>query len=106
MLGRTFTLVATNVPFLSRGNHGEVLRRYADQHSSVSKNDLATMFLERIVEFTNGGGSGALVTPYNWYFLGAYKNFRKICSIRLDLISLATLEQRASRHRCGISTSG
>lgn len=87
LLGRTYTLVATNVPYLSRGSQGETLKRFADLTSPEAKGDLATLFLERCLRFVaasddergtpRGAGTVAAVTPQNWLFLGAYKKLRQ-----------------------------
>jgi hypothetical protein len=88
LLSRTYTLVATNVPYLSRGSHGDVLKAFADATWPEAKNDLATLFLERCLQFVaaeddargqpTGAGTVAAVTPQNWLFLGAYKKLRQI----------------------------
>jgi hypothetical protein len=69
--------VATNVPYLGRGKQDEVLKEYCERHHPAAKADLATCFVERCLDFCVEGGSGALVTPQNWLFLGTYKNLRK-----------------------------
>jgi hypothetical protein len=88
LLGRTYTLVATNVPYLSRGSQSEVMKQFADTTYPEAKNDLATLFLERCLRFVAatddvrgepvGAGSVAAVTPQNWLFLGAYKKLRQV----------------------------
>jgi hypothetical protein len=72
-----FTLVATNVPYLKRGNQTEKLTIYCDAHFSRSKADLATCFIERCLQFCTMGGTASLVTPQNWLFLTAYKALRE-----------------------------
>jgi len=76
LLARTYTLVATNVPYLTRSKQDEALRGYCDQHYFDTKADLATAFIDRCRAFTVPGGSYALVTPQNWLFLGAYSKMR------------------------------
>ncbi|MEI7940429.1 MAG: hypothetical protein WCK27_27420, partial [Verrucomicrobiota bacterium] len=71
-----FTLVATNVPYLTRGKHDDVLKDYCERVHSGAKADLATCFLERCLSFCDNGGSTALVTPQNWLFLGTYAGLR------------------------------
>lgn len=76
LLGHQFTLVATNVPYLSRSKQSDQIKDWADRYYPSSKGDLATVFVARATELTGGKGSTALVTPDNWFFLPAYKNFR------------------------------
>ncbi len=77
LLAKTYTLVATNVPYLNSGKQDEILKQFCEEHHPNAKADLATAFIERCRAFTNSGGSYALVTPQNWLFLGSYKALRK-----------------------------
>ncbi len=76
ILGRRFTLVATNVPYLGLTKQNEQLKNYCKSHYSVSKADLSTCFVERCLELCEKHGSTSLVTPQNWLFLGAYRRLR------------------------------
>jgi len=78
ILAGQFTLVATNVPYLGRGNQDSVLQDYSEKIYPESKSDLATCFVERTLEFCSPLGSIALVTPQNWLFLVSYAKFRKL----------------------------
>jgi len=80
LLAGSYTLVATNVPYLGRKSHVDVLKTWADQHEKEAKNDLATMFVSRLLRFlatSEGGGTQAVVTPQNWLFLTSYKKLRE-----------------------------
>ena len=77
LLGRQYTLVATNVPYLARGKQDETLRDFCQSHAPEAKNDLATVFLERCLDFCTAGGTVTLVLPQNWLFLGSYRRFRQ-----------------------------
>ena len=76
ILAGQFTLVATNVPYLGRNKHEDVLNDYCERVHPDAKTDLATCFVERCHDFCANGGSAALVTPQNWLFLGAYRKLR------------------------------
>ena len=76
LLARRYTLVATNVPYLTRGKQDEVLRAFLEAHHSDAKSDLATAFVERCRAFLADGGAYSVVTPQNWLFLGSYKKLR------------------------------
>lgn len=77
LLARTYTLVITNVPYLSSGKQVETLKQFCEEHHPDASADLATVFLERCRSFTSPDGSYALVTPQNWRFLSSYKKLRK-----------------------------
>ena len=76
LLGRTYTLVATNVPYLKRGSQDETLKAFCERHHPDAKADLATVFLDRCLAFCAERGSVAAVTPQNWLFLTSYRHFR------------------------------
>lgn len=77
LLGRTFTLVATNVPYLARGKQDSVIKKHLESHHVAGKQDLATAFIERCNSFCAPHGAVAVVSPHYWLFLQAYKAFRK-----------------------------
>ena len=46
---------------------------FCEQHYPEAKNDLATVFLERCLDFCATGGTASLVLPQNWLFLTSYR---------------------------------
>ena len=88
ILAGQFTLVATNVPYLGRGKQDDVLQDYCERVYPEAKADLATCFLQRCTEFSQKGGSSALVTPQYWLFQGSYDDLREVV---LDDVSLNAL---------------
>jgi hypothetical protein len=77
LLAGTYHLVATNVPYLARGKQDQVLKDYCERYHNEAKNDLATVFLDRCLQFCSEGGTTTVVLPQNWLFLTSYKNFRE-----------------------------
>ncbi len=77
LLADQYQWVVTNVPYLARGKQDEVLKDFADEHYPEGKNDLATIFLDRCLEFCVPGGSTSIVLPQNWLFLTGYRKFRE-----------------------------
>ena len=88
ILADEFTLVATNVPYLGRGKQADRLREHCEIFHGEAKADLATCFVERALRACALGGSVALVTPQNWWFLGSYRDFRRslLTAAQLDCI--------------------
>ncbi|GFM18353.1 uncharacterized protein PO1_contig-026-41 [Mycobacterium sp. PO1] len=74
-LSRRYTLVATNVPYLSRSNQSDILRSFCDRLYPLSKHDLATVMLERIGGLSRQG-TAATVLPQGWTQLSRYKSLR------------------------------
>ena len=77
MLGRRYTLVATNVPYLGRGKQAEPLQAYAERRYPLARADLAAVFLERCLELAAPGGTAALVLPQTLLFLHSFRALRQ-----------------------------
>ncbi len=77
LLAGRYQWVITNVPYLARGKQNERLRDFCERFYSAAKNDLATVFLDRCLEFCIDGGTSSIVLPQNWLFLTSYKKFRE-----------------------------
>ncbi len=76
LLSRTYTLVATNVPYLTEKRQGEILKQHIHSFFRDSKADLATAFISRCLQLADGG-TIAVVSPMLWLFLDSYKALRK-----------------------------
>jgi hypothetical protein len=76
LLARTYTLVATNVPYLARGKQDDILKEFCARNHPDAKADLATAMLDRCYMMIAEAGSCSSVSPQNWLFLGSYRRFR------------------------------
>lgn len=77
ILAEQFTLVATNVPYLGRGNQDAALKKFCDDMHPDAKADLATCFVERCLDFCGKSCTTALVSTQYWLFLTTYKRLRR-----------------------------
>ena len=77
LLAGQYTWVITNVPYLARGKQSDTLKDYCEAYYPAGKNDLATVFLDRCLEFCVQGGTASIVLPQNWLFLTSYRKFRE-----------------------------
>jgi hypothetical protein len=77
MLSRQYTLVVTNVPYLTQNRFNAHLSRFADSEYPEAKADLATVFLDRLGHILAERGTMASVSPQAWLTLGRYRQFRK-----------------------------
>ncbi|BEJ50182.1 hypothetical protein Ri1_27810 [Aeromonas dhakensis] len=77
LLSNQYNLVATNVPYLARGKQCDTLQGFCENYFPEAKTDLATVFLERCLDFSPAGGTSTIVLPQNWLFLTSYKKFRE-----------------------------
>ncbi len=76
ILSSSFTLVATNVPYLGRHKQDEVLKAYCEEFHTDARADLATCFVDRALRFCGKFGSVALLTPHSWLHQDRYKDVR------------------------------
>ena len=77
LLAGKYQWVITNVPYLKSGKQSGTLRNFSEEYYPAAKNDLATVFLERCLEFCVEGGTSSIVLPQNWLFLTRYKTLRQ-----------------------------
>ena len=77
LLAGQYTWVITNVPYLVRGKQNDTLKAHCEAYYPEGKNDLATVFLDRCLEFCVQGGTASIVLPQNWLFLTSYRKFRE-----------------------------
>lgn len=78
ILGKKYKLAITNVPYLGRKLMSDFMLDYTDKYYADSKQDLATVFIERINNLLNNSYTIAVVSPHNWYTIKTYLNFRKL----------------------------
>jgi len=76
ILGGLYHLIITNVPYLGRGKQTNLIKEFCAQYYYEAKNDIATVFLDRLLRLNSIAGTTALVMPQNWLFLTTYKKLR------------------------------
>ncbi|WP_282176008.1 Eco57I restriction-modification methylase domain-containing protein [Vibrio nereis] len=77
LLACEYSWTVTNVPYLTRSKQSELLKAHCDKYYLSSKNDLATVFLERCLNLGDKRGTSSIVLPQNWLFLSGYKKIRE-----------------------------
>jgi hypothetical protein len=111
LLAGQYHWVVTNVPYLARGKQSDVLRKFCERHYPAAKNDLATVFLDRCLDFvrrprslrsadepaTRSAAPSRLVLPQNWLFLTGYRKFREKLLTEDTWHLIARLGRAASR---------
>jgi hypothetical protein len=77
ILSDHFYLVMTNVPYLTRSKFSDSLRRYTEKYHMKTNADLATAMIDRFYWLIKTNGVISVVSPQNWLFQPAYKEFRE-----------------------------
>jgi len=77
LLGRRYTFVVTNPPWLKRGFQDATIRHYLESVPEIDTPNLATSFVLRMATLTERGGSCAAVIPQGPMQLTGYVAFRK-----------------------------
>ena len=91
LLAGNYHAVPTNVPYLGREKHTPRLRSFCERNYPLSKHDLATVFVERILTICTTGGDAILVLPHYWLFLARYRGLRRRLLEKRSWRLLATL---------------
>jgi hypothetical protein len=88
-LSRQYTLVATNVPYLTVKSMSSQLSEFCSKVYPRSKADLAVVVLERARDLTSVGGTFSLVTTQNWLSLSSYRRLREdlLSTLRWNLLA-------------------
>lgn len=76
LLAGQFTLVVTNVPYLTYKRASIGIKSHTEQFFPLSKMDLATVMIDRFRVTSSSASTIASVSPQNWLFLGSYQKFR------------------------------
>lgn len=77
ILSTKFDLVATNPPYLGRGNQSDELKLFCESNYPDAKNDLANVMLERCLKLVKPeSGVVQFVMPHSWLFLTRYEQQR------------------------------
>ena len=76
-LTRYYTLVATNVPYLSRSAFTPVLLDFCERHWGLGSQDLAAAFTLRLLQLARHGGSIAAVAPQSLLTLSSFEPLRR-----------------------------
>lgn len=90
-----FTLVATNVPFLTQLKFSDVLNEYTLKHFPSERANLATCMIRRSLKLCISHGSIAILSPQSWWFLKRYTDFRSYILKRTTPIMFSRLGENA-----------
>ena len=77
LLGSTYHLIATNVPYLGSGDQSARLKSFCEFHHADAKADLATVFLSRLIGLLVNQCSVAVVLPQSWLLQNKYQQIRE-----------------------------
>ena len=91
LLSGQYHLVVTNVPYCGFKKQGSASQSFYRQYAADAMHNLATVFLQRCLDFCKPAGSTAVVAPQNWLFLGSYKLFRKRLLTDVEWLWIAKL---------------
>ncbi|MEV8252242.1 N-6 DNA methylase [Microbacterium sp. NPDC076768] len=89
LLGGSYTLVATNPPYLQRNRMDEPLTAHIDAFYPLGRSDIATAMIERCLDLLDAGGTIAVVAPQNWLSQTTYTDFREqiLTERSIDLVA-------------------
>ena len=94
-LSRTYSLVITNVPYLSRQKQATGLAAFLSQHHAAFDGDLATAIVDRCRQLCAPGGTYACVAPDKLLTAPSYAEARRLLLTADDLRYISLLGPRA-----------
>ena len=77
LLGRSYTLVVTNPPYLGQVRYAPELRDFLQTRNPKSSSDLSVAFLERMLGLCRSNGTCATVTPSDWLIQVRTQDFKR-----------------------------
>lgn len=92
IMSRKYEICVTNPPYM--GDMNEHLFAFVKKHYVDSKNDLATVFIERCFKLCKINGYQALITQNAFMFLSRYEKLR-VKFLNKDIINMAHLGSHA-----------
>ncbi|ANQ69494.1 hypothetical protein [Rhodococcus sp. 008] len=95
LLGRSYTLVATNVPYLSRQKMSDELYQFVLEHHATYSGDLAGAMLNRCRRLVGQSGTVAAVIPDKLLTAPTYTELRRTLLRSNRWVSVALLGPRA-----------
>jgi hypothetical protein len=95
LLTETYSLIITNVPYLTRSKQNQILMDYCDKIHTKSKNELGYSFLNKLMGTVKTKGVIAVVQPQNMLYMFRYKFFRLQMLQDSKWIMVARLGSRA-----------
>ncbi len=97
LLAGEYTLVITNVPYLSKSKFDPILLSYCDSRFGDCKSNLAACFVQCCLHLVPRQGTIALVSMQTWLFQVTYSKFRKRLLAETAIRLVATLGMKAFR---------
>jgi hypothetical protein len=76
IMTRRFDIVATNPPYMSRGNMNTALSGFLRNQYVNSNGDLYVAFIERCSDFLRNNGRLAMITQQSFMFITSYEKMR------------------------------
>lgn len=76
-LTEQYDALVMNPPYMGGGNMNEVLSKYVKDNYVDGKADLATVFVEMMMQRTSVHGRYAFIIPPSWMFLSTFEGLRK-----------------------------
>jgi hypothetical protein len=98
ILSQRWTLQTTNVPFLTEIKFTADLGAYVNRHFPVSRQNMATIFIDRMLRLSQKNGVIAFVAPQSWFYLKRYGEIRKFIFKNARPLGFFRLGQNAFEH--------
>lgn len=89
-LSPKYHVVVANPPYAGEKGLNDQIKFFAEANYPYTKNNLFSMFIERIISLGKINSLSGLMTPFSWMYIS---NFERLRGILLDKVSFITLTQ-------------
>ncbi|MDU2469417.1 BREX-1 system adenine-specific DNA-methyltransferase PglX [Clostridium perfringens] len=93
IMSRKYEVCITNPPYMGSKGMTNKLRLFVQSKFKNSKNDLFSVFMEKIYSILKYNGLYSMINQHSWMFLSSYENLRKDLinnSLIINMIHLGT----------------
>lgn len=95
VLAQKYWIAVTNPPYMSLTNADKLLMKYAEKKYPDEKNDLYSIFIERMNDFIKMNGYRAMITQQSWISLPSFLRLREKTYKTSQFVNFALLGSRA-----------
>jgi hypothetical protein len=92
ILMRKYDCVVANPPYMGNKGMNSALKEMAQDKFPNTKSDLFSIFIEKIIDYTQCGGRCGIMSPFVWMFLKSYEELRRKLLFSQTLTSLVQPE--------------
>ena len=101
VLGRTYTAVVANPPYMGRKGMNAQLKDYVNTHYPTTKSDLFAVFMEVCLGLCQREALMGMINQHSWMFLSSYERLRNRIISQYGIVNMLHLGPRTFEELSG-----